>query len=185
MLDLALKGGSPGLASALYKFKVVVVGDTAVGKTSLIRRYVTGRFEESLLPTVGADFYVKDVKVGGDVVRLVIWDLAGQERFGSIRTAFYRGAKGALVVFDLSRIRTFDHVEGWVKEVKDHCGEIPLVLVGNKLDLKREVKKEEAEEKAKKIGAAHYLEVCAKTGENVDEMFRKLASLILKTIIHG
>ena len=131
--------GLAGLrGAALYKFKVVVVGDSAVGKTSLIRRYVTGGFDVSLLPTVGVNFYTKDVKVGGETVRLVIWDLAGQERFGVVRRAFYRGAA---VVFDLSRAETFGNVGGWVREAEDRYERTPMVLVGNKLDLKREVER--------------------------------------------
>lgn len=163
----------------MLRFKIVLVGDTGVGKTSLVRRYVWGVFSEELPRTVGVDFYVKDLKVDGRDVRLVIWDLAGQGRFTFVRYVFYRGAKGAMVVFDLSREETFKAVTSWVWEVRQHCGVIPILLIGNKLDLERRVKREEVEKMAKQLGVDGYAEVSAKTGQGVSEAFEELARLIL------
>jgi len=161
----------------------VVVGDAAVGKTSLLIRYIKGVFNPSYLLTIGVQFFVQDVTVGDRVLRLQIWDTGGQERFGHIRRLYYQGAKGGLVVYDKSNPRTFERLEYWLKEVENSCGGIPLVLVGNKADLPEAV----TYEQGRRFAEDHYLgfvETSAKTALNTEKAFRMLANLILEYLMH-
>ncbi|MHA2008236.1 MAG: Rab family GTPase [Promethearchaeota archaeon] len=123
--------------SDAFKFKIVVVGDAAVGKTSLIKRYTTDTFEKDYISTLGMQFSKYQEDVAGEKVELLLWDLAGQESFSSLRDRFYGGSSGAIIVFSLSpeEIETYDHVTKWLTDVKDACGRIPIILFGNKADL--------------------------------------------------
>lgn len=167
--------------SSKYNFKVLVVGDGGVGKTSLTVRFTTGSFRENYLPTLGVNFYSKTVDVDGTLVKLTIWDTGGQERFKPLLPNYFKGGQGSLVVFDVTDPETFRSVEDWVGQVRRYCGDIPLVLVGNKIDLssERKVKSEESARLAERLGIP-YFESSAKTNEKVYDVFVFLASLILK-----
>jgi small GTP-binding protein len=158
--------------------KVVVIGNAEVGKTSLVVRYVEGYFNPKYLMTIGTNFFVKDIEMGENVLRLQLWDTAGQERFGPIRKLFYRGAKGAILVYDRANPQSFERLDFWLEEVRKGCGEIPIVLVGNKTDLPAKVAPEQGEQFAKERGML-FVESSAKTGLNVGLAFERLSQLVL------
>ena len=166
-----------------YKLKILLCGPAAVGKTSLIHRFIKSKFERDYKLTVGVDILTKNVEyAAGKTATLSIWDIGGQERFSFIRTTFYKGASGALLVFDLSRSSTFASIKNWRSEVSQFAGLIPFVLIGNKLDLIPEVgeviDRDECREYAEDEGSI-YLETSAKDGTNVDEAFVELTRLIV------
>jgi len=163
-----------------YSFKIISVGSSAVGKTSLIRRFTEDTFEETYIETLGVDFAVKRVHLQDCNVELKLFDTAGEEKFGTLRPYYYRGAQGAIIVFDLTRRRTFDRVNEWLKHVYINCGTISSILVGNKTDLSdREISTIEAEKYASSKSLP-YIEASAKTGDHVERMFTYLANHILK-----
>ncbi len=154
--------------------KVIVVGEATVGKTSLIVRFVKGIFKPSYILTIGVNFYVQDIYLPNRVLRLQIWDTAGQERFGPIRRRYYFGTKGAVLVYDKSSEETFQRLEYWLKEISQHAGDIPVILVGNKADLKEII----SFERGKQFAMAHrltFLEASAKTGHQTVRLFNLLA----------
>ncbi|MFX1576252.1 MAG: Rab family GTPase [Promethearchaeota archaeon] len=158
--------------------KAVVVGDAAVGKTSLLVRYVKGIFNPTYILTIGVAFHVKDIVVGENVLRMQVWDTGGQERFGPIRQLYYRGAKGVLLVYDQSNVESFNRVEYWLNEVKRACGDVPKVLVANKSDLKAKVALGDGRVKAEAHSMV-FVETSAKEDTNVDFAFSELSRLIL------
>ncbi|WP_457557204.1 Rab family GTPase [Candidatus Harpocratesius sp.] len=166
-----------------YKLKILLCGPAAVGKTSLIHRFIKSKFERDYKLTVGVDILTKNVEyAAGKTATLSIWDIGGQERFSFIRTTFYKGASGALLVFDLSRSSTFGSIKNWRAEVNQFAGDIPFVLIGNKLDLIPEVgeviDRDECRDYAEDEGSI-YIETSAKDGTNVDEAFIELTRLIV------
>jgi small GTP-binding protein len=162
--------------------KAVVVGDAAVGKTSLLVRYVKGLFNPTYVLTIGVAFHVKDIVVGENILRLQIWDTGGQERFGPIRQLYYRGAKGVLLVYDRSNPDSFNRVDYWLKEVKRACGNVPLVLVANKADLEAKVQLEQGKAVAEEHSLI-FVETSAKDDVNVDFAFSELSKLILNRVV--
>jgi small GTP-binding protein len=162
-----------------YLFKCIAVGDGGCGKTALTVRFAHGFFQEQYKMTIGVEFAVKLIEIGGFKTKLQIWDTGGQERFSYVRPLYYKGAMGALCVFDLTNRESFDHVPNWIDEVKANVGEVPMVLVGNKADLPgREVPRDEAEGTAKKFNM-YYLESSAKTGDGVGDCFGVLAAMMI------
>lgn len=159
-----------------YVLKVCVVGEGAVGKTSLIIRYTEGHFRESYLMTVGTSFAVKELDFGDTLVRLQLWDLAGQPHFSSVRPVFYRGAAGSIMVFDVTRRDTYDAIPKWYEEVSQVTGDITSVLLANKVDLvdQRVVSTEEGMAIAQHYGWT-YFETSAKDGRGVTDAFRQIA----------
>jgi small GTP-binding protein len=161
--------------------KVVIAGDGTVGKTSLVRRFCEGKFRSARVATIGVDFYTQRVRIarGSDrekVVKLSIWDLAGQERFGIVRTGFYRGSRAAALVYDVTSLASLGNLKRWRDEVHDAVPDLPFVVVGNKVDLERAVTQELARAAANYLGAP-YLETSALSGEGVAALFRTLAIL--------
>lgn len=159
--------------------KVVVVGDGAVGKSSLIRRYCEGKFQASRVATIGVDFYTQRVSLPTGMVKLSIWDMAGQERFKVVRTGFYRGSLAAALVYDVTSVASLANLKRWRDEV---LGAVPmqsLVVVGNKVDLERTVRLQLARAAASYLGAP-YLETSALTGEGVAALFETLATLAMR-----
>ena len=166
-----------------YKLKVLLCGPAGVGKTSLIMRFIKSKFQTDYKLTVGVDILTKDVELSNDnICTLSIWDIGGQERFSFIRSTFYKGAAGALLVFDLSRAATWDEIKNWRAEVKQFAGDIPFVLIGNKLDLLADVgeviDRDEARAYAESQGSV-YIETSAKDNTNVDEAFITLTKRIV------
>ena len=166
-----------------YKLKILLCGPAAVGKTSLIHRFIKSKFATDYKLTVGVDILTKEVEYEpGKTATLSIWDIGGQERFSFIRTTFYKGASGVLLVFDLSRAATWDSIKNWRDEVTQFAGNVPFVLIGNKVDLIAEVgeviDREECKKYAEEEGSI-YVEASAKTGVNVDESFTTLTKLII------
>ncbi len=168
-----------------YLFKVVVLGEGAVGKTAIVTRFSHGFFRTDYKTTIGSQFAVKNIDIakdGGDdvVVKLQIWDVAGQSRFQILRPMYYRGSNGGLLVFDVSRRRTFMLLEEWLDELQKAIQkEIPLVLVANKTDLPdRVVEPSEGREFADSHGMP-YVESSAKTGEGIIDIFEHLGKILV------
>ncbi len=169
-----------------FKLKVLLTGAAAVGKTSLVQRFIKNRFAVNYKLTVGVDILTKDVEFKpGEVATLSIWDIGGQQRFEFIRSTFYKGAAGALLVFDLTREQTYIETRKWLTEIRQFSNQnIPFVFLGNKLDLLEDVgeviDREEARAFAEKEGSI-YVETSAKTGINVDEAFTELTRRIIES----
>ncbi|MHA2020674.1 MAG: Rab family GTPase [Candidatus Thorarchaeota archaeon] len=169
-----------------YLFKVVVLGEGAVGKTAIVTRFSHGFFRTDYKTTIGSQFAVKNIDVIGtdqvhQVVKLQIWDVAGQSRFQILRPMYYRGSNGGLLVYDVSRRRTFMLLQEWLDELHRAIQkEIPLVLVANKTDLPdRVVEPSEGREFADSHGMP-YIESSAKTGEGVIDIFEQLGTTLVR-----
>jgi len=166
-------------------FKITLLGDGAVGKTSLRKNYLGEGFKDGYSMTIGADFAVKQLKINYQDFVAQIWDLAGQQRFSAVREVYFRGTSGCLLVFDISRRSSFENIPSWIAELlKNNSNRIvPIVLVGNKSDLRATandpILREQSEEYARSLSqwsgySVPYIETSAKTGENVDEAFKTL-----------
>jgi Ras-related protein Rab-1A len=163
--------------------KVVMIGAGGSGKTALVNRFLTQKFSEQYIVTIGSQFAVKTVAVPDNngnsvVVKLLVWDLAGQQRFDFIRGSYYRGSKGALLVFDTTRKSTYIELPKWIEETENALGErIPIILLANKVDLvhDRIITTEMGLEFAEQHNLVAYLETSALTGQNVEEAFSLLA----------
>jgi small GTP-binding protein len=164
---------------ARHVFKTVFIGDPATGKTSIVARHVSSSFKENYLPTIGAAISSKDYDYAGHSVTLMIWDIAGQDIFNRVREKYYGGASAAFIVYDVTRSQTFENTPKWFEDMKKFIpGSIQMTLVGNKIDLPREVEKKEGEKLAKAIGA-DFIETSAKTGENIETAFANLSRRLL------
>jgi len=165
-----------------YLFKLVLIGDSGVGKSCLLLRFADDSFTESYISTIGVDFRFRTVKIENKTVKLQIWDTAGQERFRTITSAYYRGADGIIMVFDLTTTESFDHVNDWLKEVNRYAAEgTAKLLVGNKCDrtADRVVTEEQAKEFADELGIP-YIETSAKSSKNVEESFLTMAGELIR-----
>ena len=162
--------------------KVVLVGDSGVGKTNIMSKYLKNEFHEDSKATVGVEFGAKQFTVEGHVIKAQIWDTAGQERYKAITSAYYKGAKGAFIVYDITRKNTFDSVSRWVSDLTATADKkISIILIGNKSDLEdqRQVTKEMGEEKANQLQVA-FLETSAMSGENLEKGFQMMINEIYK-----
>ena len=163
-------------------FKVVLVGDSFVGKTNIMSKYLKNEFHEDSKATVGVEFGSKQFTIDGHTVKSQIWDTAGQERYKAITSAYYKGAKGAFIVYDITRKNSFESVEKWVSDVTSVADKkITIVLIGNKSDLEdqRQVTKEEAQDKANKLEIA-FMETSAFSGDNLDKAFEMMINEVYK-----
>lgn len=161
-----------------YLFKIILVGDAAVGKSSIVKRFTTGKFQEEYKSTIGVDFTVQTLQIGGKVVKLQIWDTTGQERFRSLTTGYYRNAHAALVVYDITSKESLLNCDRWMNDVKMHSGhDIPNILLGNKCDKLsgRSVSTSDGERFALQHNMMTFIETSAKDGRNVDTAFYRLA----------
>jgi len=160
-----------------FQFKISVVGDGAVGKTSLIRKYTKGNFEKDYIKTIGAQFSRFEKIIESDTVNLVFWDIAGQEDFDFLQPLFYKESKASIVVYSLEENdlgnNSFDHVKNWVQNLRKYCGEIPMILFANKVDLVEENEMDLLEIKniVDKYNFIGFSLTSAKTGQGVNEAF--------------
>ncbi|CAK9321964.1 unnamed protein product [Citrullus colocynthis] len=167
-----------------YLFKVVLIGDSGVGKSNLLSRFTRNEFCLESKSTIGVEFATRTLQVEGRTVKAQIWDTAGQERYRAITSAYYRGALGALLVYDVTKPMTFDNVSRWLKELRDHAdSNIVIMLIGNKTDLKhlRAVATEDAQSYAEKEGLS-FIETSALEATNVEKAFQTILSEIYRII---
>ena len=165
-----------------YKLKLIILGDSGVGKTNIIQRYISDTFNTETRATVGVEFFVKNYRVNNDIIKLEIWDTAGQERYKSITSAYYKGSRGALIVYDITRTITFEDIEKWKNEINEKVkGSLKLMLIGNKCDLKdeRKVSIEEALEKAKLLNIP-LMETSALDSTNIQKAFENILKEMYK-----
>lgn len=165
-----------------YSFKVVLLGEGCVGKTSVVLRYVENKFNDKHLTTLQASFLNKRINIGGKRVNLSIWDTAGQERFHALGPIYYRDSNGALLVYDITDEDSFAKVKNWVKELRKMLGnDICLCIVGNKIDLDRDrhVTVAEAEQYAASVGAKHF-HTSAKMNKGIEELFLDLSKSMIE-----
>ena len=163
-------------------FKIILVGDTSVGKTNIINKYIKNEFREDFYATIGVEFSHKKFVVENRKIKAQIWDTAGQERYKAITRAYYKGAKGAFIVYDITRKETFDDVDKWRNELISSCNqEITVMLIGNKCDLEdqREISKEQGEEKARSMNAS-FFETSALSKVNIDDIFNEIVNNIFQ-----
>ncbi|MBA0616646.1 hypothetical protein Godav_026149 [Gossypium davidsonii] len=168
-----------------YLFKAVLIGDSGVGKSNLLSRFAKDEFRLDSKPTIGVEFAYRNVKIGDRVIKAQIWDTAGQERFRAITSSYYRGALGALLVYDITRRTTFQNVKKWMHELREFGNlEMVIVLVGNKSDLSesRQVSEEEGKKIAEMEGL-FFMETSALRNLNVEEAFLRMINKIHETTI--
>lgn len=159
--------------------RITMLGDSAVGKTSLISKFLNQNFDENYLTTIGKDKLEKKVVMkDGNEIKLIIWDTAGQERFHSIATSTIKGSHGIILTFDLTKKSSFNSLESWLNDIKENSNEVPVVIFGNKCDLfeNYEVENEEAKKFAKEHNL-QYFETSAKQNVNVQEGFNSIAEI--------
>eukprot|EP00747_Dinoflagellata_sp_TGD_P184176 gnl/TRDRNA2_/TRDRNA2_39577_c0_seq1.p2 gnl/TRDRNA2_/TRDRNA2_39577_c0~~gnl/TRDRNA2_/TRDRNA2_39577_c0_seq1.p2 ORF type:complete len:204 (+),score=50.08 gnl/TRDRNA2_/TRDRNA2_39577_c0_seq1:104-715(+) len=164
-----------------HLIKLLLLGDSAVGKSSLLMRFCEQRFDTNFVLTIGVDFKWKQVERNGKKLKLQVWDTAGQERFRTITPAYYRAAMGVVITYDITDRASFQHVEYWMEQLDQHGDEgVQRILVGNKQDLEdcRKVTVEEGEALAKRFNMP-FFETSAKTGVGVDEGFLKIADQVV------
>uniref|UniRef100_A0A3Q0SE42 Ras-related protein Rab-19 n=1 Tax=Amphilophus citrinellus TaxID=61819 RepID=A0A3Q0SE42_AMPCI len=165
-----------------FLFKLILIGDSNVGKTCVVQNFKSGIFSEKQQNTIGVDFTVRTLDIEGRKVKMQVWDTAGQERFRTITQSYYRSAHGAMITYDITRRATFDSVKHWIKEVELYgAANVVLILIGNKCDLEqeRQVQFQEACSLAKERGILAALETSAKGSQNVDEAFMVMARELL------
>jgi small GTP-binding protein len=170
-----------------YLFKVVLIGDSGVGKSNLLSRFTRNQFNLESKSTIGVEFATRSIKCDSKTIKAQIWDTAGQERYRAITSAYYRGAVGALLVYDISKAVTYENVERWLNELRDHAdSNIVIMLVGNKSDLRhlRAVPTEQAAALAEKHGLS-FIETSALDSTNVELAFQKILTEIFHIVNGG
>jgi len=167
-----------------YLFKVVLIGDSGVGKSNLLSRFTRNEFNLESKSTIGVEFATRSIQVDGKTIKAQIWDTAGQERYRAITSAYYRGAVGALLVYDIAKHLTYENVERWLRELRDHAdANIVVMLVGNKSDLRhlRAVPTEEAKAFAEK-NTLSFIETSALDSTNVETAFHQILTEIYRIV---
>ena len=163
-------------------FKIVLIGDTSVGKTNILSKYLSDEFDPDSKATVGVEFGTKNFKIENNIVKVQIWDTAGQERYRSITNAYYKGAKGSLLVYDITNKKSFENLDRWISDLKTNGdSNISIVLLGNKSDLEnlRQISTEEGKQKAEFYKFA-FMETSALNGHNIEKAFDELISDVYK-----
>jgi len=168
-----------------YTFKIMILGDDSVGKTSLTIRYISGFYLEGLKLTIGVDFYSKTTNFRGKEVKLQIWDFGGEERYRFLLSQYFKRTNAALFLYDITNRLTLDHLRDYIQIIREHSGDIPIILVGTNLHLqaKREVSKKEGILAAKKYNLSAFAEVSAKTGQNIDQLFENVIEILIERYI--
>ena len=170
-----------------FLFKILLLGDSGVGKSCIILRYIENTFSQNLMNSIGVDFKLKNIEIEGKRIKLQVWDTAGQERFRTITTSYYKGAQAIVVVYDITDKESFEHVKNWMADVDKFAKEGVLrILVGNKCDLEhqRVVTKENGKDLADKYGI-QFMETSAKETINVDLLFENAAKSFLSRQVGG
>ena len=165
----------------VYRIKVIIIGEAGVGKTSLVKRFVSGHFTRDYRTSIGANLFIKELNLNSNnTVSIQIWDIAGQERWKKMRHLYYRGAHGALIVGDLTRKNTFEQLkEFWNQDLNKYCEEIPKILVVNKVDLDSIISNNDIEKLAQSINVKATIFTSAKNGQNVEKAFHQIAEVIV------
>ena len=166
-----------------YKIKIIIIGEAAVGKTSLVKAFTSRQFIEDYRPSIGTNLFTTEIALdSGKIVKIQIWDIAGQERWTEMRHVYYKGTQGILIVADLTRKVTFQQIENfWYPELKQNNINSPLILLANKDDLKWQVTDEEVESLGRKIDTKQILYTSAKTGEHVIKAFKIISEEAIKS----
>ncbi|XP_072044136.1 ras-related protein Rab-35 [Amphiura filiformis] len=164
-----------------HLFKLLIIGDSGVGKSSLLLRFADNTFSGTYITTIGVDFKIRTIDVNGEKVKLQIWDTAGQERFRTITSTYYRGTHGVIVVYDVTSAESFVNVKRWLHEIEQNCDVVSRILVGNKNDCpeKKVVETDDATKFAEQMGIQLF-ETSAKENINVEEMFNAITELRLQ-----
>jgi len=175
-------GGTAAGKDYDHLFKLLIIGDSGVGKSSLLVRFADNTFSGNYITTIGVDFKIRTIDVGGDRVKLQIWDTAGQERFRTITSTYYRGTHGVIVVYDVTSADSFANVKRWLHEIEQNCEVVTRLLVGNKNDDpdRKVVLTEDARRFADQMGIQLF-ETSAMENVNVEEMFRAVTKLVLRS----
>ncbi len=163
-----------------YTWKIMMLGDAAVGKTSLTLRYISGFFLDDLKLTIGVDFYSKTTNFKNKKVKLQIWDFGGEQRFRFLLHQYCKGANAAFFLYDITNRLSLDHLPDWTQIIREHSGDIPIMLIGSKVDLKefRAVTREEGILAAKKYNLSTFIELSSKTGQNVEKSFDVITEIL-------
>nr|XP_061812244.1 ras-related protein Rab-8B-like isoform X1 [Nerophis lumbriciformis] len=167
-----------------YLFKLLLIGDSGVGKTCLLFRFSEDSFNTTFISTIGIDFKIRTIELDGKRVKLQIWDTAGQERFRTITTAYYRGAMGIMLVYDISNEKSFENIKNWIRNIEEHASsDVEKMVLGNKCDMtdRRQVSKDRGEKLAIDYGVK-FMETSAKTSLNVEEAFYTMGRDILHNL---
>lgn len=184
---MAARKGAPPQEKYDYLFKVVVIGDSGVGKSNLLSRFTRNEFNLESKSTIGVEFATRSVSLEGKTIKAQIWDTAGQERYRAITSAYYRGAVGALVVYDITKVESFENVKKWLDELKENAtADITMMLVGNKIDLgtqARVIGTEQGKTFAEQNGIS-FMEASALTSSNVEASFHQILSEIYHKKAH-
>ncbi|XP_074599762.1 ras-related protein Rab-10-like [Brevipalpus obovatus] len=162
-------------------FKLLLIGDSGVGKTCILFRFSDDTFHSTFISTIGIDFKIKTIDLRGKKIKLQIWDTAGQERFHTITTSYYRGASGIMLVYDITNLKSFDNVAKWLRTIDEHASEdVEKMILGNKCDMenKRVIPRERAETVAREH-RIRFLETSAKSDLNINQAFMELTEAIL------
>ena len=180
--DIKIEENISNFEKEYYKLKLIVIGDSGVGKTNIIKRYISNTFTIDTKSTVGVEFFTKTFKINDDILKLEIWDTAGHERYKAITSAYYRGSSGALIVYDITRIETYNNVDIWIKELNEKVeGSLKLLLIGNKSDKKDERKMsiETALHKARQLNIP-LMETSAYDSTNIKKAFETILKEMYK-----
>ncbi|XP_046857026.1 ras-related protein Rab-8A-like [Xenia sp. Carnegie-2017] len=160
-----------------FLFKLLLIGDSGVGKTCVLFRFSEDAFNSTFISTIGIDFKIRTIELDGKKIKLQIWDTAGQERFRTITTAYYRGAMGIMLVYDITNEKSFDNIKNWIRNIEEHASsDVEKMVLGNKCDMddRRQVSKTRGEQLALEYGIK-FMETSAKASINVEEAFFALA----------
>ncbi|UCC18698.1 MAG: GTP-binding protein [Promethearchaeota archaeon] len=162
-------------------FKVVIFGDAGCGKTTLRKRFITNKFVSNSQQTIGVDFETKLLEIDGKVVKLLIWDFAGEERFRFMFPQYIYGAMGGILMYDITNYASFSHISDWLSVINETRERFPIILLGAKLDLDsfREISPKEGHKVVKSMDLKKFFECSSKTGENVEESFATLTKMML------
>ncbi|CAF1392835.1 unnamed protein product, partial [Didymodactylos carnosus] len=165
-----------------YLFKILIIGDSGVGKTAVLQRFANDYYSTDYVATIGVDFQIRTIDIDSKDVKLQVWDTAGQDRFKCVVSSFYRGAHGVIVCFDITDLESFRNVEEWISEIQRYCStNPPIYLVGTKSDLqtKRTISYQQATQYAQSKGI-QYIETSSKTNDNIQETFFRFSRTLIE-----